>query len=93
MEFQQINHNKQRKKRINKEKGQQTHARMIINLNINNNTNLPTTTTTNNNIIKDNSVRISMHALNYASEYHHQPIKIECDPKLKDRLSLISGTF
>ena len=34
-----------------------------------------------------------MHALNYASEYHHQPIKIECDPKLKDRLSVISGTF
>ena len=65
---------------------------MIINSNINNNRNLQTTTT-NNNIIKDNSVRISMHALNYASEYHHQPIKIECDPKLKDRLSVISGTF
>ncbi|CAF4963377.1 unnamed protein product [Rotaria sp. Silwood1] len=68
MEFQQINYNRQRKKRINKDKDQRIHARMIINSTINHNRNLQTTAT-NNNIIKDNLVRISKHALDYASEY------------------------
>ncbi|CAF3611468.1 unnamed protein product [Rotaria sp. Silwood1] len=85
MEFQEINYNRQRKKRINKDKDQRIHARMIINSNINNNRNSQATTTTNDNIIKGDSVRISKHALDYASEYHHQPFKIECDPKLKDQ--------
>ncbi|CAF1314756.1 unnamed protein product [Rotaria sordida] len=85
MQFQQISYNRQRKKRINKDKDQRIHARMIINSNINNNRNSQATTT-NNNIIKDNSFRISKHALDYVSDYyHHQLIKIECDPKLKDQ--------
>ncbi|CAF1329151.1 unnamed protein product [Rotaria sordida] len=85
MQFQQISYNRQRKKPINKDKDQRIHARMVINSNINNNRNSQVTTT-NNNIIKDNSFRISKHALDYASDYyHHQLIKIECDPKLKDQ--------
>ncbi|CAF4085500.1 unnamed protein product, partial [Rotaria sordida] len=85
MQFQQISYNRQRKKPINKDKDQRIHARMVINSNINNNRN-SLVTTTNNNIIKDNSFRISKHALDYASDYyHHQLIKIECDPKLKDQ--------
>ncbi|CAF1186559.1 unnamed protein product [Rotaria magnacalcarata] len=85
IEFQQINYNRQRKKRINKENDQRIHARTIINSNINNHRNLQTTITTTNNNIIDNSIRVSKHALDYASEYHHQPIIIECDPKLKDQ--------
>lgn len=86
IEFQQINYNRQRKKRIDKDKDQRTHTRMIINSNFNNNK-ITQETTTNENIENhyDNPARISKHALDYASEYHHQPIKIECEPKLKDQ--------
>ncbi|CAF1939842.1 unnamed protein product [Rotaria magnacalcarata] len=84
IEFLQINYNRQRKKRINKENDQQIHARTIIKSNMNNNRSIQTTTT-NNNIITDTSTRVSKHALDYASEYHDQRITIECDPKLKDQ--------
>ncbi|CAF3386531.1 unnamed protein product [Rotaria socialis] len=59
---------------------------MIINSNINNNRNSQTRTIiTHNNIIKDTSIRVSKPALDYASEYHHQLIRIAYDPKLKDQ--------
>jgi len=85
MEFQQINYNRQRKRRITNDKDERIHTRTIINSNVNNNRNSQELTTTNDNIIKDNSVRISKHALDYASEYHYQPIKLECDPKMNDQ--------
>jgi hypothetical protein len=38
----------------------------------------------NNNIDNNNHMKISKHALDYASEYHYTPFKIICEPKLKD---------
>ncbi|CAF4113469.1 unnamed protein product, partial [Rotaria sp. Silwood1] len=37
------------------------------------------------NISNGNSLQISKHALNYASEYHYAPFKLECHPKLIDK--------
>ncbi|CAF4950596.1 unnamed protein product [Rotaria sp. Silwood1] len=37
------------------------------------------------NIPNGNSLQISKHALNYASEYHYAPFKLECHPKLIDK--------
>ncbi|CAF5229319.1 unnamed protein product, partial [Rotaria magnacalcarata] len=44
-----------------------------------------TTITAHNNIIKNNSIRISKHALDYASKYHDQLIRIARNPKLKNQ--------
>ncbi|CAF3050166.1 unnamed protein product [Rotaria sp. Silwood2] len=84
LDFQLIDYNKQRRKRFICDKNDRVQARTIINSNINNNKNLQTTTISNNKV-NDNPFRISKHALGYASKYHFQPIKFECDPKIKDQ--------
>lgn len=85
MDFQSTEHNRQRKKRANDDKDERTYTRTINNSNIDVNTNTHTTTAANDTIIKNKPVYISQHALDYAAEYHQQPIKIECEPKLKDQ--------
>ncbi|CAF4553232.1 unnamed protein product [Rotaria sp. Silwood2] len=84
LDFQLINYNRQRKKRFASNKDDRVQARTIIHSNINNNKNLQTTTIDKNEV-NDNSFRISKHALDYASEYHFQSIKIECNAKIKDQ--------
>ncbi|CAF0986804.1 unnamed protein product [Didymodactylos carnosus] len=40
---------------------------------------IPNTTT------NQNGIRISKHAIDYATEYHYTPFKIQCEPKLKNQ--------
>ncbi|CAF1304812.1 unnamed protein product [Adineta steineri] len=81
--FQQVTHSKNRKKKFMNDKDDRVHARIINNSNINNHKNIHTTASSINT--NNNSLTISKHALDYASEYHHVPIKIECEPKINDQ--------
>jgi len=83
VDFQQIHYNRQRKNRFMNDKDDRVQARTIRNSNISDNRNLWATTIKHNNG-NDNPFQISKYALDYAAEYHDQPIKKECHPKLKD---------
>src|ERR1700722_3712803 len=63
-----------------------TGARTFINSNQNNSNQRrqpSTTNSLNQNMNSSNEIlwRISKHALDYASEYHYSPFKLECQPK------------
>ncbi|CAF1544419.1 unnamed protein product, partial [Didymodactylos carnosus] len=64
-------------------------TRTITNSNVNNSTRFSQPElqqiTTNNKQTDNNRIHISNYALNYASDYHLQPILIECNPRLKDQ--------
>ncbi|CAF4381649.1 unnamed protein product [Rotaria sp. Silwood2] len=69
---------------------QSTGARIFINSNQNNShqhCQQPTTNSfyNNKNNLHENTLRISKHAIDYASEYYYLPFKLEYQPKLNDK--------
>ncbi|CAF1052096.1 unnamed protein product, partial [Rotaria magnacalcarata] len=44
-----------------------------------------TTNSKNENGSSVDTLKISKHALKYASEYHYPPFKLECNPMINDK--------